>query len=440
MKTPLLLSILTLMLLPGMLACGPGDIQVTAKVNSPYIHSDGGTIYLQITVQAPKLHRTDRQPLNLAVVLDRSGSMGDQGKMENAKKALLALIDQLDERDILSIVIYDDVIDVLRPASRVGNKERIKSLVREIDPRNSTNLGGGMVEGFHQVQRHLDHEYVNRVVLLSDGLANTGITDQGELGRIARRYRHSGISLTTMGVGLDYNENMMVSLSENGGGNYYFIESAHALAHIMQKEFNLMSSICVRNAVLELSLGRGVRMKDVIGYEWNSDKGTCRVPIGEMYSGETRDLTLELSVPSGTGSVTLAEGMLRHDGENGATNNGSSFATNVQYSEDARVVEKERDLQVQAKADVAVSTRAVNQATKAMDEGRPAEANQILQGASDALKASPAASAPGAGGALMQEQKGRLEEYKDLLQSGDDARKTKKEIQYKNYKVQKNKE
>jgi Ca-activated chloride channel family protein len=441
MKTPIVVSFLALMLLlPGLLACSPGDVQVTAKLNSPCIRTDGGTIYLQLSVLAPKLHVVGRRPVNLSIVLDRSGSMGERGKMDNAKKALYSLIDQLDEHDILSIVIYDDIIDVLRPAGPVGNKERIKNLVREIEPRNSTNLGGGMCEGFHQVQMNVDREYVNRVVLLSDGLANTGITDPYQLGRIARQYRQSGISLTTMGVGLDYNENLMVALSENGGGNYYFIESAHQLASIMRKEFNLLSSVCVRNAVIELSLGRGVHLKDVIGYDWNSDNGKCRVAIGDLYSGEQRDLTVELAVPKGTGSVTLAEGLLRLDSENGSVKDGAKFATRVQYSEDEKTVERSRDLQVQAKADVAVSTRAVTQATKAMDEGKPAEASQILESASKTLQNSPAAAVSGAGGALMQEQKGRLEDYKDILEKEGDARKAKKEIQYRNYQQQKSKE
>jgi len=100
MKTPTIVSFLALMLLvPGLLACGPGDVQVTAKLNSPCIHTDGGTIYLQLSVLAPKLHSVGRRPVNLSIVLDRSGSMGERGKMDNAKKALYSLIDQLDERD-----------------------------------------------------------------------------------------------------------------------------------------------------------------------------------------------------------------------------------------------------------------------------------------------------------------------------------------------------
>jgi Ca-activated chloride channel family protein len=440
MKTPVIVSILALlMLLPGLVACGSGGVEVTAKLNSPRIHTDGGTLYLQLSLHAPKFRVVEHRPVNLAIVLDRSGSMGERGKMENAKRALYSLIDRLDERDVLSIVIYDDVIEVLRSAGPVGNKERIKNLVREIQPRGSTNLAGGMCEGFRQAEQRLDREYVNRVVLLSDGLANTGLTDPQEIGRIARRYRQSGISLTTMGVGLDYNENLMVSMAENGGGNYYYIESPHSLAEIMRKEFSLMSTICVRNAVIELSLGRGVHVKDVIGYDWNIDNGTCKVAVGDLYANEERELTLELAVPNGHGSLTLAEGQLRHDERDGVST-GGSFAAAVQYTEDAMEVERTRDLQVQAKADVAVSTRAVNQATQALDEGKSEEASRIIQNASEALKASPAAAVSGAGGALMQEQSGRLQDYKDIIQKGDDARKTKKEIQYRNYQVQKNKQ
>lgn len=202
-----------------------GVITLDGTLNSGCVPHNGGTVYLQIALDARNFPMTAvcRRPMNIAVVLDRSGSMADARKIDYAKKAINSLIDGLSSEDYLSIVIYDDRIDVLLPAQRVINKECIKRLVREIYPRGSTNLGGGMAEGFQQIERNFREDYVNRVILLSDGLANTGITDPRELGRIAGRYRDKSISLTTMGVGLDYNENLMLGLAEHGGGNYYFL-------------------------------------------------------------------------------------------------------------------------------------------------------------------------------------------------------------------------
>lgn len=436
-----LTSVLFPLLLSGLTtsACAGPSVNITARLNSPTIFAGGGHVFLQLSVCTPEMSRRERRPMNLSVVLDRSGSMSDQGKLEYAKQALGTLIDQLREQDIFSIIIYDDVIEVLRPAGRVGDKEQIKRLVRSIEPRNSTNLGGGMLEGYHQVERNLHREFVNRVILLSDGLANVGITDDRELSRIVRRYRNRGISLTSMGVGLDYNENLMVALSESGGGNYYFIESPHGLAHIMGREFDMLSTLYAHRASVVLHLGARVRVSDVIGHEWHGNEGTCSIELGDLYGGENREITVELEVPRGTGSVQLAEGVLQHATDEASAVRLASFATTARYSEDLKEVDKGRDMDTQAKADVALSTRAVEKATQALDEGREDEARVILKAAESTLNASPAASGTGAAGSAVRAQTDRLQEYKQMLENEKDGRKAKKEIQYRNYQTQKKK-
>ena len=414
-------------------------ITIEGKLNCPYSSHNGGTAYLQISVTTPRMESSRRRPMNLAVVLDRSGSMADQKKMDFAKKALSSLVDQLDEEDVLSIVIYDDVIEVLRSAQRVRDKQAIKRLLERVSPRGSTNLGGGTVEGFKQVERNLDKEYVNRVVLLSDGLANQGITDPQELNRIARRYRGKSISLTTMGVGLDYNENLMMGLSESGGGNYYFIESPHSLASIMRKEFDLLSSVVAQHATIELSLGNGVRVLDVIGCEHRKENNGYLIPIGDLYTGDHRDFTVELEIPEGTGSFVVVRGVLRFDGESGWSKRFPSFTASVHYTRDLAVIEKNRDLETQAKADVALSTRIVERALEALDKGDHAAAEADLKAAEMTISASPASAQAGAAGVAIREQRARLESYRQIISDSlNDARKAKKAIQYDNYRTQKN--
>ena len=109
-------------------------LRLKGSLNCPYIPAGGGRVYLQVAMETGELRRHDRRPLNVALVLDRSGSMAAEGKIENAKAALRTVIDQLRSDDILSIVIYDDEVDVLRPAGRVGNKADVRRLVDEIQP------------------------------------------------------------------------------------------------------------------------------------------------------------------------------------------------------------------------------------------------------------------------------------------------------------------
>ncbi len=417
------------------------SITLQSRLNTPTISTNGGIAYLQLTITTPSVRVPHRRPLNISVVLDRSGSMGDEGKIDYAKKALRKLVDQLNSEDILSIVIYDDIIDILRPAQRVGREKfTIEHLIDEIYPRGSTNLGGGMVEGLRQVEHNLSREYVNRVVLLSDGLANQGITDPDELDRIARKYRAKCISLTTMGVGLDYNENLMVGLAQNGGGNYYFIESPHSLASIMNREFNTLSTVVAQNASIELTLGRNVIVRDVIGCEHRVQADRYVIPVGDLYTNECREFTVELSIPEGTGSLTVATGTLRYESNQLWTDGFPTSSAVVRYTRDLALIEKERDLKAQTKADVAVSTRTVENALKALDEGKDQEAAGFLKQAQDVLHASPAASAMGAGGAEIRQQAAKLNSYERLLKdTTGDTRKAKKSIQYDNYQTQKSK-
>jgi Ca-activated chloride channel family protein len=412
-------------------------ITIDGRLNCPYISHNGGTVYLQISITAPAIETPHRRPMNLSVVLDRSGSMADDGKIEYAKRALFTLIDQLQPDDIFSLVIYDDVIEVLRHAHRVRDKRELRHLVDEVYPRGATNLGGGIMEGLRQVERNLDKEYVNRVILLSDGLANRGITDRHELERVARRYRAKSISLTTMGVGLDYNENLMVGLAESGGGNYYFIESPQGLASIFHREFNMLSSVVAQNARIELTLGRGVRLTDAIGCEHRNDKDEYVIPIGDLYSGERRELTVELEVLEGTGTLTVAKGVLKYDGKRGWFESWPSFSAAVRYTRLLAEVDKNRDLEAQAKVDIALTTRRVDKAMKALDEGRQEEAAKELKAAEASLVASPAVSVGGTAGAALQDQRAKLQSYQNILKDTSDSRKAKKSIQFDNYQTQK---
>jgi len=436
MKT--LLSIFALAAMACAAQAGDKTVTIAARLNTPVISVRGGQIFVHLTVGTPRFEERRREPLNLSVVLDRSGSMGDERKIEYARKALQKLIDELNENDIFSLVVYDDYIDVLRNPSRVGNKRGLKALIDGIEPRGSTNLGGGMIQGLELASQFVQKGYVNRVVLLSDGLANQGITSPHELNRIVRQYRHRGISMTTMGVGLDYNENLMVGLAENGGGNYYFIESPRQLASIMAKELDYVSSVVCRDAVIELRLGSGVRLKDVVGYEWKQEGEKTVVSLGDLYSDENRELTVELEAPKGSGSIALAEGTIAFQSDKVSAPT-KGFAAEARYTEDEKVVEEHRDLTVQAKADVAVSTRRVEKALQALDEGREEDAAAELQEAEAFLNASPAASAQGAGGDALRAQMGRLSSFQDSVKSGD-LKKAKKDIQYKNYQLQKNKQ
>jgi Ca-activated chloride channel family protein len=409
-------------------------VDIRGTVNCPAVPSCGGPVYLQLLVRADKIQRPERRPVNLTVVLDRSGSMGSQQKIENARAAVRALIDQLRREDFFSLVIYDDEVEVVCRSRRVGDKERLRQLVEEISPRGWTNLGGGLIEGIRQAERYAREDYVNRVILLSDGLANRGITDPSRLGALTARAARKGISLTTMGVGWDFNELLMVSLAEAGGGNYYFIESPRDLASVFRKEFSVMGEVVASATMIELRLDIDVRVRDVIGYSFHREGDRCEIPVGDLMAGEERSIIVELELPSGSGTRRLAAGKI----VTGRSGSGSSFTTSVTYVEDPAAVERERDLNVQARADVAVSTRRVEEAMAALDEGDKATASARLEAARSTLEGSAALEAPGAAARFVKEQTERLENYRRTV--SEEGRRAKKSIHYDNYRTQKKQE
>lgn len=414
-------------------------VSVTGKLNYPVVSERGGPVFLHIAVSTRMSERTKRKPMNLSIVIDRSGSMGDRHKLEYVKEAYRKLIRQLHYGDFLSVVVYDDRVTVLRPSTMIRDDvRRLTSLLDDVEPGGSTNLGGGLREGLNQADHHASNEYINRVILLSDGLANVGITDPVELNRITKIYRRHSIAVSTMGVGLEYNENLMMSLAESGGGNYYFIEHPSSIVSIVREEMNLASSVFAQNAFIELHLGHDIRIDDVIGFEFNRHDNTISIPIGDLYSNDFRELTIALTLPGGNGTRTIVKGELCFVADDPAIAS-QSFSTGVRYSNNEAEIGKNRNLDIQAKADIAVSTKKVNEAMEAMDKGHTDDAEQRLVEAQTLLKSSPALSASGASGDRLREQINRTASYRQTMNDAGDLRKAKKSIQFDNYKTQKRK-
>ncbi len=240
-----------------------------------------------------------RTPVNLVLVIDRSGSMSDRGKIDYAKGAAKEIIERLGSNDRLSIVAYSTEVEVLYPMQFLRNKERAISAVNSLYPTDSTNLSGGLITGINQLDSVRKSGYINRVILLSDGLANKGITNIGELSRVSSRASEKNIQITTMGLGLDFDENLMMSLAQHGAGNYYFIESPSQLASIFQREFGQLSRTIAKAPVITINLEPGVSLQELYGYTYSTTPdGKIRIKLGDMFAGQQRDILIKLRVPA----------------------------------------------------------------------------------------------------------------------------------------------
>ncbi len=255
-------------------------------------------IYLYASTKAGKSQTIqERVPLNISLVVDRSGSMqGD--KLNYVKKAVDFVIDNLNSGDLLSIVQYDSVVDVVSPSATVSNKAQLHQKVKTIEARGMTNLSGGMLEGYKQVKSTQRSGFVNRTLLLSDGLANQGITDPKKLEQIAqKKFREQGIALSTFGVGADFNELLMTQLSEFGGANYYFIDQPEKIPQIFAQELEGLLSVVAQNTQLSLQFDNSrFRPTKVYGYPAHLGRNEVTVSFNDVFAEEEKAILIAFEV------------------------------------------------------------------------------------------------------------------------------------------------
>lgn len=266
-----------------------GVITFSTGLDNDYyeVDSSGKSVYFYVEAKLAKLLNVPRKrtPLNISIVIDRSGSM--QGvKMGYAKKAAKGIIDHLENGDFVSVVMYDNAIDSVQEPVAAVNKESIKSKIDLITARGSTNLWGGTERGYEYVIKNYKPGFINRVLLISDGLANVGITDSNIIRQKVLKFKdEDGVTLSTFGVGLDYNETLMTDMAETGAGNYYFIDSPDNLVSIFNKELNGMLNVVAQNTELRIKLPRGVHIEKTYPLKF--------LQVGDMIIVKMRDLFAE---------------------------------------------------------------------------------------------------------------------------------------------------
>lgn len=266
--------------------------------------------FVLVEVEAPPAPRqAQREPVNLAFVLDRSGSMSGQ-KISLAKQAIETAVDRLLPTDRFAIVCYDDRIDVVvetTSASREAKANAIQRL-RAIDARGSTDLGGGWLRGAEQVALAMAPAGVNRTLVLTDGLANVGIVDPAELARHARELRARGVTTTTFGVGADFDESLLQSIADAGGGHFYFIEHAAQIQDHIATEVGELLQVVAREATLEITAPESV-VVTMLSPQLLEQRGSrLQVLLGDLVAEQRLEVVLRLKF--GYGPIGQQVGVL----------------------------------------------------------------------------------------------------------------------------------
>lgn len=262
---------------------------------------------LELVIQSPPApQRSGRPRLNLALVIDRSGSMHG-AKLEYVKRAAEHILDLLQSDDRAALVTYDNQVDVLAPATLMNEEVRaeIKARIRRLDSGNTTNLSGGWLAGCHEVASGAEPERLNRALLLTDGLANQGITDEETLYQHARELAVRGVTTSTFGVGEGFNEHLLEGMSNQGGGSFYFIGSPAEIPAIFEREFKELAAVTAKDVELEIELPAGVSCQILGEWRTQDEDRRLKVYLNPLYGGRTQEVYLKLLLPPASGQDKL---------------------------------------------------------------------------------------------------------------------------------------
>lgn len=255
-----------------------------------------------LTVTGTTRSTTSRPPLALGLVIDRSGSMAGD-RLHAARVAAARAVDRLGHTDVVSAVAFDTEIEELAPPRRRAEQHTLLPRLRELDARGSTNLSGGWLLG----RRHLEASRAllgeipgvsRRVVLITDGHANEGITDVSSLVELARSARASGITTTTIGIGDGYDDALLRAMADAGGGNAWYVERPEQAHDVLAEELGNLLSLAAQGLRVTLTLAPSVSIATVHS-TWpmmSVDTGVLQFDLGDLYASEPKPLLLELRV------------------------------------------------------------------------------------------------------------------------------------------------
>jgi Ca-activated chloride channel family protein len=367
-----------------------GQLAGRVSLDRPVVlQGDNQTVYVLVNLDAmdDDIPTSARPPLNISLVLDRSGSMADAGKMEYLKRAAKMAIDRLNERDTLSVVEYDDAITVMVSPTRVTDSRRFHRLIDELSPRGSTNLAGGLDQGVEEAmaaRNGLAREggTINRVILMSDGLANVGVTDPAQIRAMVRAAKNKGMRVSAMGLGRDYDEDLMQAVAENGGGRYYYIEHPTQMARIFEEELATLFRTSAKDCEFTFDGSSAVRKAEIVGFDTQAAQDV-KQPLEDFYAGEKRTVLLRLEVAAGqTGALDLGTLKVNYKGAKDQAAQTFTAPIQVSVTTDRGQADRAVNKTAAVEAALAETERAQKDQVKLFEAGRAEEAARNM----DAMK------------------------------------------------------
>jgi len=364
------------------MATNTAGLAVQAYLQSSHLLVGTHDAHMAITIDAPTAPGQSQRPaMNVAIVIDHSGSMAGE-KLEHARQAAQRLVRQLTANDRFAIVGYGSEVEIVFASALATEhaKEAALGAIARIYDDGGTNLSGGLTAGRGQILSNPEVDAVARIVLIGDGLANEGIVDREELSSLARNTAARGISITTVGVGLDFDERTMSRIAVSGRGNYYFVESSAMLAEMFATELKKLGATTATQVRVAISPAPGVEILEAYGYPMYVEGGKVMIPIADLHSGEQRKVVLKARVRAeNTGAIELGtiDVAFRPTGSRQIAR--ASIAWRAEVTNNEQLVLDGRDAEGMRHIERALTARAINEATVMYEEGNQSAAIKLLE-------------------------------------------------------------
>jgi Ca-activated chloride channel family protein len=385
MKTKLSLSLLSAVCFCAAMVGRPVQaaiITLTAEVDKPLLLAEKTqTAYLRIGLTGCPLEKLkQRTPVNVALVIDKSGSMSGE-RIRHAREAAILALDRLNSEDIVSVVAYDSEVQVIVPATKLTRRDDIIRKIRQIEAGGFTALYAGVQTGAEEVRKFQSSGRTNRIVLLSDGQANVGPQTTQALGKLGAQLAEKGMSVTTIGLGMGYNEDLMSRLAYNSDGGHYFAETPNELASVFDREFDRALSVVAQQVRLEIVCGEHFRPVRVLGREGLIKDRTILIDIGQIYSSHEKYALVEIEIPGVEAVKTreIANVRLSYKDMNADTPiSNSGQAVEIRFTPSQADSDKSINHRVMADVVEQIAIEQNERATALRDEGKVEQARQVL--------------------------------------------------------------
>lgn len=272
----------------------PGIVALAGALGNRFVPAGTSSeVVARLRISTNEVAGARRPPINLALVVDTSGSMEGE-PIADARAAAESLLDALQPGDRLAVVAFHSTTEALLPSTTIesGHIDELRARIHVMEARGTTDLAGGLQMGLEEVTRHFDSRGINRVVLLSDGVPN----DATMVRPLAQAAGERSIAITALGLGLDYDEVLLGDIAVASGGRFHYVEESSAVAEVFREEVLRMTRTVARNVTVELAPGPGVTIESVVGPAFSSSGGHVYVSVGNLAEGEVRDILVRMTV------------------------------------------------------------------------------------------------------------------------------------------------